>query len=124
MCFFRFFAEWKGCLNIVTSQPAVWLKPAPNLRGLDHLGVRAPCEAIYSQLVPGITNVTDRARYYSFYPWLVWATNQHKGPLKNEPFYVVLRRADCLLTLIAARHDAKRESQGLHNGMIGAQKLF
>lgn len=49
----------------------VWLKPPQQIGGLDHLGIQAPCIQIYSQLLPGITNVTDRARYYSFYPWLL-----------------------------------------------------
>ena len=48
-----------------------WVEPAKPIRGLDHLGVQAPCIALYAQLLPSITNVTDRARYYSFHPWLI-----------------------------------------------------
>jgi hypothetical protein len=33
--------------------------------------VQAPCTTLYAQLLSGITNVTDRARYYSFHPWLL-----------------------------------------------------
>lgn len=51
-------------MEIVTA----WVKPPIQIRGLDHLGVQAPCINIYGRLLPGITNVTDRARYYSFYP--------------------------------------------------------
>lgn len=92
---------------------------------MDHLGVRAPCESLYAQLVPGITNVTDRARYFSFYPWLIRAVEQHKGKLRELPFFQILRRADCLLTLIAARHQAVDEkSKALHGAMIGAITLF
>ena len=36
-----------------------WVEPAKPIRGLDHLGVQAPCIALYTQLLPGITNVTD-----------------------------------------------------------------
>jgi hypothetical protein len=46
-----------------------WLKPIKSIGGRDPLGVRMPSEIIYADLVPGITNVTDRARYYSFYPY-------------------------------------------------------
>ena len=53
-----------------------WVDPAKPIRGLDHLGVQAPCIALYAQLLPGITNVTDRARYYSFYPWLIRSFEQ------------------------------------------------
>ena len=53
-----------------------WVSPPQAIGGLDHLGTQAPCVLIYSQLLPGITNVTDRARYYSFYPWLIWSFDQ------------------------------------------------
>jgi hypothetical protein len=102
-----------------------WVKPPQRIKGLDHLGVRAPCESLYAQLVPGITNVTDRARYFSFYPWLIRAVEQHTGSLRELPFFQILRRADCLLTLIAARHQAvDEESKTLHGAMIGAITLF
>ena len=54
-------------------ETVAWVKPPEPIRGLDHLGVQAPCIALYGQLLPGITNVTDRARYYSFYSWLLWS---------------------------------------------------
>ena len=90
----------------MSSVITTWVKPLQTIKGLDHLGVRAPCENLYAQLVPGITNVTDRARYYSFYPWLIWAFEQHEGSLKKKPFFYTLRRAECLLTLIGARHSS------------------
>ena len=88
----------------MASPLTAWVKPPQSIKGLDHLGVRAPCERLYAQLVPGITNVTDRARYFSFSPWLIWAVEQHTGRLRQLPFFQILRRADCLLTLVAARH--------------------
>jgi hypothetical protein len=39
--------------------------------GLDHLGVQLVSVSLYTQLLPGITNVTDRVRFYAFYPWLI-----------------------------------------------------
>ncbi|SDT86856.1 hypothetical protein SAMN05216296_0056 [Pseudomonas pohangensis] len=53
-----------------------WLKPPMKATGLDHLGTQAPCVKIYGQLLPGITNVTDRGRCYSLYPWVVWSYDQ------------------------------------------------
>ena len=46
-----------------------WVEPAKPIRRLDHLGVQVPGIVLYAQLLPDITNVTDRARYYSFHPW-------------------------------------------------------
>jgi hypothetical protein len=76
-----------------------WVKPPTPISGLDHLGTQSPCTLIYAQLLPGITNVTDRARYCSLYPWIVRSLDlRYKGD--SLDLYVDLyRRADCLLTL-------------------------
>lgn len=92
-----------------------WVKPTHQIGGLDHLGVHAPCIDIYSQLLPGITNVTDRARYYSFYPWVFWSF-QRKGWNDKEQLVKMFRRADCLFTLIAARHDLITEGKTTYSG--------
>ena len=102
-----------------------WLKSVPAKSGRDHLGVQGPCINIYGQLLPGITNVTDRARYYSFYPWFFWSCRQHyKEPTWK---YIIerFRRADCLFTLIAARHSKKsNEPENYHGiGMVGRNTL-
>jgi hypothetical protein len=81
---------------------------------------------IYGQLLPGITNVTDRARYYSFYPWLIWSFEQ-RYPLNDEARFVeFFRRADCLFTLISERHaritDRDNERHGI--AMVGRVQLL
>ncbi|WHZ19079.1 MAG: hypothetical protein OJF55_001228 [Rhodanobacteraceae bacterium] len=104
-----------------------WVKPPEPIRGLDHLGVQAPCIALYGQLLPGITNVTDRARYYSFYPWVIWAFEQRYPNHSVDEFRRVLRRADCLFTLIAIRHArvVGDGDDGLHGrAMVGRDKLL
>jgi hypothetical protein len=95
-----------------------WVKPPPQVGGLDHLAVQAPCINIYGRLLPGITNVTDRARYYSFYPWLICAFDQRGFTTYNDEFIERFRRADCLFTLIAERHAAL--SMGDHEDHAGA----
>jgi len=84
-----------------------WVKPPPQIGGLDHLGVQAPCVNIYGRLLPGITNVTDRARYYSFYPWLIWNFDRQGYTQYCDEWVERFRRADCLFTLIATRHAAQ-----------------
>ncbi len=86
-------------MDIVTS----WVKPPNAIGGLDHLAVQAPCISLYGKMLPGITNVTDRARYYSFYPWVVWSLEKN-GHRYGETFVDLFRKADCLFTLIAERH--------------------
>ena len=81
-----------------------WVKPPRQAKGQDHLAVQAPGINIYGRLLPGITNVTDRARYYSFYPWLIWSFDRLGYRKYDDEFKERLRRADCLFTLIAERH--------------------
>jgi len=101
-------------MNAVTA----WVKPPDSITGRDHLGVRVPCETLYAKLIPGITNVTDRARYYSFYPWLIWAFGQRYKSLSNSEFVEKLRRADCLYTLIGAWHGGEPEEGWQHGGEL------
>lgn len=104
-----------------------WVEPPEPIRGLDHLGVQAPCIALYGQLLPGITNVTDRARYYSFHPWLIWSFERRYADHTLDDFRRVLRRAECLFALIAIRHArvVGDHNDGLHGrGMVGRDKLL
>ena len=66
-----------------------WVKSLKQIGGLDLLAGQAPCINIYGRLLPGITNVTDRARYYTFYPWLLWAVEQ-AGYDKFHEYFIVL----------------------------------
>lgn len=103
-----------------------WVKPAPAITGLDHLGTQAPCIAIYSTLLPGINNVTDRATYYSFYPWLLRELEgRWTGARSGAGFIDKLRRAECLLTLIASRHEHKVDGDPNEHGqgLVGRRKL-
>jgi hypothetical protein len=102
-----------------------WVVPPPPIRGLDHLGVQAPCVALYGQLLPGITNVTDRARYYSFYPWLIWSYEKRYSDRSRDAFCRVLRRAECLFGLVAAYHETLLEADEGDHGVatVGRIKL-
>lgn len=101
-----------------------WVRPLIQTGGLDHLAVQAPCINIYGRLLPGITNVTDRARYYTFYPWIIWALEQ-AGYRFNKDFIDKYRRADCLFTLIAHRHShtTKTDHEDHAGATIGSANL-
>jgi hypothetical protein len=102
-----------------------WVKPAPAVTGQDHLGTQAPCVSIFTDLLPGITNVTSRARYYSFYPWLLWSYERRYAGGDTEHLQATLRRAECLFALIGARHGlALEEHADLHGAaMVGREVL-
>lgn len=110
-----------------TTETVAWVRPPEPIRGLDHLGVQAPCVALYGQLLPGITNVTDRARYYSFHPWVIWSFERRYADHSVDAFRRVLRRAECLFALVAIRHArvVGDEDDGLHDrGMVGRDRLL
>jgi hypothetical protein len=113
--------------EMAVAETVAWVRPPEPIRGLDHLGVQAPCIALYGQLLPGITNVTDRARYYSFHPWVLWAFDRLYKDHSVDEFRRVLRRAECLFALIAIRHARVRDDgdDGLHGrAMVGRDKLL
>lgn len=106
---------------------SAWVRPPEPIRGLDHLGAQAPCTALYAQLLPGITNVTDRARYYSFHPWLLWSFERRYTDHSLDAFRRVLRRAECLFALIGIRHSRSLADadEGRHGaGMVGRFELL
>jgi hypothetical protein len=106
-----------------------WVTSPQNVRGLDPLGTQQPCILIYGKLLPGLTNVTDRISYYGFYPWFLWSWDQRhsKGDRSEKQFIQDLRRADCLLTLVALQHrvDSADDGQQDHHGtaMVGSDTL-
>lgn len=81
-----------------------WLDRPPQKSGLDNIGTQQPCVLVYSSLLPGITNVTDRAYHLGFYPWFIREFGQRFPDAPEATFREWFRRADCLLTLIAERH--------------------
>lgn len=102
-----------------------WVRAPEPKSGLDHLSAQAPCISVYQQLLPGITNVTYRARCYSLYTWLIWSFDERYPKADAGKFEQIFRRADCLLTLIAERHaritDQDNERHGV--SLVGREKL-
>ncbi len=78
----------------------------------------------YSQLLPGITNVTDRARYFSFYTWVAWSFDHRLKTADHTEYVDYYRRADCLYTLIAAQEARASGRLRLADRMIGRLKLL
>ena len=103
-----------------------WVKKIYTTKGLDPLAVQAPCINLYGRLLPGITNVTDRARYYSFYPWMIWAFDQIPGTKSKSDMIEWVRKADCLYTMIAIRHRQKTQDNNSlkhDTGLVGTETL-
>ena len=103
-----------------TSVQTDWISPAQAITGRDHLAVQAVSEHLYAGLLPGLTNVTDRARCYAFYPWFVWSFDRLSKKKSTEELIRVFRRAECLHTLIGIVHELDEGDGWAHGaGLVG-----
>jgi len=70
------------------------------IMGLDPLGLQTTSEATYSSLLPGISNLTNRLRYYGFYCWLLdfYFKREKKGNSTEQ--YRFIRRAELMIALM------------------------
>ena len=102
-----------------------WVKPVPAITGQDHIGTIAPAESIYVEQLPGITNVTARARYYSFYPWFFREIELRHPKITADELVDRLRRAECAFALAAEQHGRTLgEDVSLHGAtMVGRDAL-
>ena len=82
-------------------------------RGLDPLGMQTTSVALYQLLLPGISNVTLRMRYYGFYAWLAQRYAKDLGDTSVERWCLYLRRAEALYSLIAVHAGAERGVAGV-----------
>lgn len=67
--------------------------------------MQATSVRMYRTLVPGLTNVTNRLRYYSYYCWVValWAKIRHTDD--EQEWRLFIRRAEALYALACASVD-------------------
>ena len=69
------------------------------IKGLDPLGLQNTSDATFSQLLPGLNNVTGRIRYYSFYCWLLDLYSKENGSTNPFEQKVFIRRAEFIIAL-------------------------
>jgi hypothetical protein len=77
--------------------------------------MQATSVRIYRALVPGLTNVTNRLRYYSYYCWVValFAQMRHADDIKQ--WRIFIRRAEALYALAceALKPDSTEKLAGI-----------
>jgi len=101
-----------------------WILPPRDITGEDHLALRAVGEAIYTELVPCVTNVTERIRHYTFFPWFTWKFARERRDADYDEFVRLFRRAECLNTLIGAHHETGGSSEMHGAGLAGRGTLL
>lgn len=83
-----------------------WGKSFTTITGLDPLGLQTASEKIYSYLLPGITNLTNRIRYYGFYCWLLNKYIQlYDGRITQQSQRRFIRRSELLVALIMMKSE-------------------
>jgi hypothetical protein len=82
--------------------------------GLDPLGMQTGSVNIYQHLLPGISNVTLRMRYYGFYAWLARTYAKEIGDTNPKSWQRFVRRAEALYALVAQR-------KGSETGVAGVE---
>ncbi len=90
----------------------LWTKAGSWSLGRDPLGIQATSVRIYRSLVPGVTNVTNRLRYYSYYCWVVKHYEQTEHADDDARWRVFIRRAEALYAL-ACEAENSEQSDGL-----------
>jgi hypothetical protein len=80
-----------------------WAENSGFMTGRDPLGIQNSSITVYGLLLPGMTNLTLRLRYYGFYCWLLAEyeklhTNQEKKTIQHH--YNFIRRAELALAFI------------------------
>jgi hypothetical protein len=70
--------------------------------GLDPLGMQNGSINLYQRLLPGISNVTLRIRYYGLYAWLASVYARREGHTDAAAWQRTIRRAEALYALVAS----------------------
>ena len=90
--------------NLDTFKEPFWAKSGNFVRGRDPLGVQNSSIAVYSTLLPGMTNLTLRLRYYGMYLWLLdeYHNLPKESPFKQSPKaqYTFIRRAELITAFL------------------------
>lgn len=90
--------------NTESYQEPFWAKSGNFVRGRDPLGVQNSSISVYATLLPGMTNLTLRLRYYGTYLWLL---DQYDLLPSNNSFkkdqqgqYTFIRRAELIIAFV------------------------
>lgn len=100
----------------------LWITPIyQDDTGQDFLGLRAVSARITDFLLPGIITITDRARYYSFFSWLL-TDYMHEHP-KGWSLGKFIKRREQIYALANIAYSADADGTTTINQLNGSDKL-
>lgn len=93
-----------GALSIASDQPeplVEWLaRSLHDIAGRDPLGFNTiTLDRILPQLLPGILQLSERARYFSIYPWMLWQFAERRRPATTDELDRFITRREYELCL-------------------------
>ncbi len=91
---------------------AEWLESSlQDIAGRDPLGLNTiTLDRVLPQLVPGILQLSERARYFSIYPWMLWQFKERRRPATPDELDLFIRRREfelCLAMHLCPRCNAE-----------------
>lgn len=99
-----------------------WGAEGTFITGQDMLGMQNTSIATYAILLPGLTNLTRRIRYYGFYTWLLEEYAKRKGKVSIVEFRRFIRRGELLLAFVMSH--AYPEEQGVVGSQYAKATLY
>jgi hypothetical protein len=91
------------------------------ITGQDMLGMQATSIATYATLLPGLTNLTRRIRYYGFYTWILEQYAKTKGKVSVSEFQRFVRRGELLLAFVMTYNQP--EERGVVGSLYARKEL-
>jgi hypothetical protein len=91
------------------------------ITGQDMLGMQNTSIATYATLLPGLTNLTRRIRYYGFYLWILEEYAKTKGKVSVSEFQRFMRRAELILAFVMAHNQT--EELGVVGSLYARNRL-
>lgn len=91
------------------------------VEGLDHLGILVVSTNIYARLLPGISNLTERARYFSFYPWVFQSFVNQAADHSPNGWRTWVRRHELALSAAGTAVELKDFAKESSGGLVGAR---
>jgi hypothetical protein len=91
-----------------TTAKPFWAKSADFIGGRDPLGIQNSSVSVYTRLLPGLNNVTERLRYYGFYCWIL--NRIHEKNIVFQTYrdqYNFIRKAEYSIALYMAINEPK-----------------
>ena len=86
----------------------------------DPLAMTRVTDRLLSDLLPGITTITPRARYVSHHAWSIWDAEKRSSPATATELYDELYQRERVLMLASGHHAANGDELNRnHNAIVG-----